>query len=519
LPELRFNGAIFDEWMMQKPSEAATHQIGKRTTLGTGLLIASKVMSRCIDLISLTVLARLLTPADFGLVAIAMSVLTIAEAVLELPVALALLALPERTKAHFDTAFTLQLARGALLALILVAAAWPLAAFYHDSRLIPLLCVLSLAPVASGLVSPLMTEYAIKLDFRPVFAMEITSKLIAMIVSVGTAYWSTSYWSLAFGTIASPLAGLVISFIFAPYFPAFALSQWSVFSGYLRWTTLTQLLTATNWQMDQLLLGRWVDRFQLGAFSMAANLSGMPGQILIGQTFRPLLVGFSLVRDDRGRLTQAYLKSVSSIVTVGLPLLVGMGVTADPLIRVILGDQWSRAAPLLTMLCLTSIPALFIGPIGPLGITLNRPSIFFRLALIEFVFKLPLMLLALMYYNIPGVLAVRLATALVVAGCSMFAVRKLIELGVVAQLFSSWRPMMSAVAMVLALRLVGASASTGYDHFQLTLWLVLICTLGAIVYVGVLLSLWFLNGRPDSIETKVVEFFSQRLGRVLKIAR
>jgi PST family polysaccharide transporter len=501
---------------MQKSSEAAPHQIGKRTTLGTGLLIASKVLSRCADLAALTVLARLLTPADFGLVAIAMSVLTIVEAVLELPVALALLALPERTKAHFDTAFTLQLARGAALASILLIVAWPLAAFYHDDRLIALLCVLGLAPVSSGLVSPRMTEYAVKLDFRPIFAMEVLSKLVALVVSVGAAWWSGSYWALALGTLASPLAGVIISFILAPYFPALTLSKWNVFSGYLRWTTLTQALTATNWQMDQLLLGRWVGRFELGSFSMAANLSSMPSQIFIGQTFRPLLVGFSLVRDDRPRLTHAYLKSVNSIVAVGLPLLVGMQITAAPLIRVILGDQWSGAAPLLQWLSLASIPSLFIGSVGPLGISLNKPSIFFKVALTEFLFKLPLMLIGLLYFGIQGVLAVRLMTAIVVAGCSMLAVRSLIELPIRTQLLSPWRPMLSVIMMALALQLVGGTFSNGQDHVQLIFWLAWTSVAGAVVYAGALFLLWFFTGRPDGIETKVIEFLSSRFGNAIR---
>jgi O-antigen/teichoic acid export membrane protein len=508
-------GSIVNEKIMQQPSEASPHQIGRRTTLGTGLLVASKVFSRCIDLAALTILARLLTPTDFGLVAIAMSVLTIVEAVLELPIAFALMAVPERTKDHFDTAFTLQLARGAVLASILIVVSWPLASFYHDNRLIPLLCVLSLAPVSNGLVSPRMTEYAIKLDFRPNFVIEILGKLVALVFSVGAAWWTGSYWSLALGTIATPLTGAVLSFVFAPHFPTLTLTKWNVFSGYLRWTTLTQMLSATNWQMDQLLLGRLVARFELGAFSMASNLSSIPGQIFVGQTFKPLLVGFSLVRDDRRRLTQAYLKSVNSIVVVGLPLLVGMWITAEPLIRVFLGDKWSEAAPSLRWLSLASIPYLFIGPIGPLGIALNRPSIFFRLALSEFVFKLPLLLIGALFYGIPGVLAVRFTIAVIMCVFSMIAVRNLIDLKIRAQLLFPWRPTLSVIVMTLGLELMRVGVAN-QDHVQLILGLVWTSTLGAVIYSGALCLLWFFCGRPDGIETKVIEFLSRRLYRVIQ---
>jgi O-antigen/teichoic acid export membrane protein len=496
---------------MQKSSEAMQHPVGNRAALGTSLLIASKVFSRCVDVATFAVLARLLVPADFGLVAIAMSVVTIFDAVLELPIPLALMALSERTKAHFNTAFTLQLMRGAVLAAVLILLAWPLAAFYHDDRLFALLCVLSLAPVSSGLISPRMTEYAVKMDFRQIFVMEVSSKLVALVVSLGSAWWSGSYWSIALGTLASPLTWVAISYIFAPYFPTLILTEWNVFAKYLRWTTLTQLVIATNSQMDQLLLGRFVSRFELGAFSMALNLSAMPNQIFIGQTSKPLLVGFSLVRDDRRRLMQAYLKSVNGIVATSLPLLVGMCITAEPLIRVFLGVQWSEAVPSLQWLSLAAIPYLFIGPVSPLGIALNRPSIFFKIASVEFSFKLPLMLIGLLFYGIPGVLAVRLTTAVITMVSSMLAVKTLIGLRIRTQLFYPWRPVLSVCVMALALQLMGGMVSTEGDHAHLILGLAWFCGKGAVIYAGTLFLLWFFSGQPDGIETKVMEFLSRAL--------
>lgn len=496
---------------MQNSSEARPHAVGSRATFGTGLLIASKVLSRCVDIVTFAVLARLLVPADFGLVAIAMSVIAILDAVLELPIPLALMALSERTKAHFDTAFTLQLARGAILSTILLLAAWPIASFYRDDRLVMLLCVLALAPVSSGLISPRMTEYAVKLDFRQTFVQEVLSKLVALTVAVGAAMWGAGYWAIALGTLATPLTWVVISYVFAPYRPTLTLVEWSVFAKYLRWTTLTQLVIATNSQMDQLLLGRFISRPELGAFSVALNLCAMPNQIFISQTAKPLLVGFSLIRDDRPRLIHAYLKSQNSIVAASLPMLVGMCITAEPLIRVFLGDQWSTAAPFLQWLSLSAIPYLFVGPLSPLVIALNRPSIFFRIAAIEFSFKLPLLLVGLWLYGIPGVLAVRLATALITMVSSMLAAKALIGLSISKQLLFPWRPVVSACVMALALLLIGGMTSVGHDHAHLVLRLFWLCVSGAIVYGCTLFLLWFCSGRPEGIEAKAMGLLNKVL--------
>src|SRR5579871_4932278 len=110
------------------------HKIRSRTAAGATILVASRLITRCIDLGTLVILGRLLSPADFGVVAIAMSVIAIVEAIMELPLGLALVALPTRTEEHYATAFTLQLVRGLLLAVILLALAWPIARIYNDPR-------------------------------------------------------------------------------------------------------------------------------------------------------------------------------------------------------------------------------------------------------------------------------------------------------------------------------------------------------------------------------------------------
>jgi PST family polysaccharide transporter len=494
--------------MIFKLGTTSLHGIGSRTTAGASILIVLRLTTRCIDLAALFILGRLLTPADFGIVAIAMSVIMIVEAVMELPVGFALVAFPVRTKVHYDTAFTLQLIKGLLLALILLSLAWPLSQIYHDHRLIGLICSLSLAPVSRGLGSPRMVERSMKFDFRPNFVMEVVGKLIALALSVGLAWWTGSYWSLAVGTIVTPLTMIAFSYFYAPYLPAITIKEWREFAGYLGWTTAGQPLTALNWQMDQLLLGRFVSRFDLGHFSMAANLAALPTQIFIVQVLNPLLVAFSLVREDANRLRAAYRKSAITIAAIGLPIMVGMSTNAEPVIRLILGGQWLEAAPILRWLCLATIPSLFAAPLTALSITLNRTIIFFRLSLIEFLFKFPLMLIGTIYYGIPGVLAARLATALIVAGYSIFAVRGLIKLSVRAQLLGPWRPILSVVIMALVIEPLEGWLAGVQGFPPLIMGLAAVAGIGTIVYTSSMFLLWRLAGRPLGFEADAVNLLS-----------
>ena len=229
-------------------SNGPEHGLAARTAAGASLLIAQRLITRFIDLGTLFVLGRLLSPGDFGLVAIAMSLILVVEAILELPLNQALVRLPTLTKAHYDTAFTVGLMRGLGLALILLAAAWPFALLYDDSRLAALVAALAIAPAVRGLSSPRLAEYAKKLDFRRDFAMELVAKSLAFGISVSFALMTGSYWSIAIGTIITPLTMVAASYVLAPYRPALSFKEWHAFAGFLGWASASQAIGALNWR-------------------------------------------------------------------------------------------------------------------------------------------------------------------------------------------------------------------------------------------------------------------------------
>jgi PST family polysaccharide transporter len=500
-----------------RSSSPQSERLRNRTTAGAATLVASRLITRGLDLATLVILGRLLSPADFGVVAIAMAVVQIVEAIMELPLSLALVALPTRTKQHYDCVFTLQLLRGLTLATILLILAWPLAQIYHDSRLIWLVCALSIAPVSRGLINQRTVEFALNFNFLPSFIIEVAGKLAALVLAVSIARLTESYWSIAIATVASPIVMLVVSYCFAPHLPALSLREWRTFSKYLRFTTASQAVAALVWQMDQLMLGRFVDRFELGRFSMASNLATLPTQILIGQTISPLAVAFSSVRDDLERLKVAYHKSAVSIAAVGLPAMVWISMNAEPVIRLILGQKWVSAAPILGWLSLSMIPPLFAGPLIPLATTVNKTNVFLRLSLTELFIKTPLMLVGLAYFGISGVIAVRLAMAVIMAGCTMFVVRELIGLRLRNQLLGPWRATLSTAIMATAILPLQGRLADAPNLVQLALNLTIVGGVGVTAYVVSMFLLWRAAGSPDGIELHVLRLFAGGARRIRKI--
>ena len=274
---------------MTEFEQSVPNPLGRRTASGGILMVAARLTTRLIDLVMMLVLTRILVAADFGLVALALSLVSVADAVLDLPLNTALLRLPEITSAHYDTAFTISILRAMVLAAIIVLAAWPFSVAYGDSRLILLACVLSLSPIARGLTSPRLAEFQKKMSFWRDFSVEITGKLVSFVVGTVVAIATHSYWAIALITVTYPLAMVAESFRLAPYRPRLTLSRVSAFWDFVGWMSLSQVISAFNWQLDRLLLGKLRPLTEVGLFSTSTDLASIPFAAIFGPVMRPLL--------------------------------------------------------------------------------------------------------------------------------------------------------------------------------------------------------------------------------------
>ncbi|UYO47706.1 lipopolysaccharide biosynthesis protein [Rhodopseudomonas palustris] len=478
--------------------------VGARAAASAGLLVASRLITRCIDLITLSLLGRLLTPADFGIVAIAMSVIFIVEAVMEIPIGVALVRVRNPTERHYDTAFTVGLLRSCALMAVVIALSWPIAELYRDERLIWLISALGTAPAVRSLGSPRITEFTRRMDYRPIVALEAMGKLTSLVVSVVVAWCTGSYWAIAVGTIATPLTIAVASHIAFRYRPRLSLAEWSAFSAFVRWSTINQLVGAMNWQIDQLMLGRMVSRQDLGRFSMASNLASLPTQVIIVQLLNPLTVAFSLIHDNPARLKDAYRASAAMIVCVGLPVLIGLGLVADPLIRLVLGEKWTVISPIVSFMALSIIPSLFVSPLSPLLMALNRTQALFPIALSELLFKMPILLVAIWLFGMEGAVGMRMLTALFVAAVSMRAAQRTIGWAAWKQVAEHWRSIVAGALMAAAIYPLTCDLEHEPQIVLMAAKLVGAVLLAAAVYAIAILALWFVAGRPAGAEAKIL---------------
>lgn len=461
--------------------------LSKKTIIGAGWLVSSRLGGRLIDFVTLLVLAKTLTPTDFGLTALAGTVIAIVDTILEVPLLQALTRLKDVEKAHLDTAFTLGLLRGLVLSLIVLLAAWPFSYFLHDSRLFALVTTLALGPVARSLYSPSMVYFTHKMSFREMFIAEFTGKVFASLISISVMLLGGGYWAIIAASISSSIVATIISYVFAPYKPALSLAKVSDFSGFIGWFGCSQIVSALSWQLDRIVLGYYISKADLGRYAIASDLATLPSQTIVGPAMQTAMAAFSKINDDPARLAGAYLKASRFTLMLAAPACIGMSLTSDLIFDVLFGEKWRGADVYLRWLSLTTIFYVYFQPVYALALATNNTKAIFKVMLIEFLSKLILIPILLFYFSTDGVVAARVVVSVIVYVVSSLVAHELSGVSVVAELKSVWKTAVACAVMICSVVFLRRYLN---ELHLISFWeLVVTAAGGATVYIGALLAL------------------------------
>lgn len=463
-----------------------------KTLRGAGWSVATRLSSRVVDLATLLILARVLSPADFGLTAIAASFISIIDMVLEIPLVQALVRLPTIDKAHLDTAFTIGVLRSAIIAVLMAAAAWPVAFVYHDARLLPIVLALSLGPIARSLYSPAVVHFYRDINFRVSFIADFSGKLIATLISLVALHAGLGYWTLVINQVTSSIMPTVLSYILAPYRPHLSLKKLSDFSSFTGWFTSSQILAAVSWQYDRVFLGYHVEKSVLGRYGVASDFSVLPTQSLIGPAMRPVMAAFATISDDQQRLQAAFLKAARLTMLIALPSGVGIALTADQIVHLVLGNQWSDAAVYLRWLSIAIMFTAYYQPVSSLALALDKPRVLLIISLIESILRIATMTIGFYLGGVLFMIYGRIISAVMHLLISAFYARILVSAGIIIQIKNIWQVGASCLAMavsVISLQIVLERIDVGFIGL-----LVAMITCGALVYGGCMHLLGFRLG-------------------------
>jgi len=461
--------------------------IALKALKGAGWLVFSRFSGRAIDFIMLPILARVLSPADFGLAALAMSLVLIIDTILEVPVTQALVRLEKVDPEHLDTGFTLGAIRSGVVALVVLIVIWPFSVLNGEPRLVPLILFIVTGSIAKGFVSPAMVHFARKLGFLQTFMMELGGKICAFLAAMILLYVGATYWAIAANYVAAAIAATLISYILAPYRPRFSLRRLNDFAAFVGWYSAAQLVSALNWQFDRLLIGMGADKASLGRYAIASDLATMPTQSLIGPALQSVMAAFSLIRNDRERLKQAFLKAARFAMLISVPACVGISLTSDLATALLLGPKWDDAAPLVSILALAVLPIPYFQTLYSVCLATDRPFLIVRVNVIDLCLRLVLLTAGFYAFSIVGVSVARALLALTMSGTYLYFASRVVGVSIGEQLRNLWKIGAAAVAMAVCVtflrrELAGLDLSALYE-------LALVAPAGALIYCTTLFAL------------------------------
>ena len=477
-----------------------------RARLGRGVawLTMARMLVNAMQAGSVLVLTHLLRPGDLGVVVIAVTMLGLLMSLSDIQLSSALIQHRDPGEAHYDTAWTLGLGRGSLVALLFALTAYPIAWFYADGRLVGLMIVLGLGAVIAGLENPRAIMLTRQLVFWQQFVLQVAGKAVSVLVSVGVAIVWQSYWALVLGSLAGAIVTLVISYAVLPYRPRFTLSRGRELLSFSIWLTLGQFVTRLNWSSDPLLIGAMLGSAVLGTYAVGSLVAMIVTREVTAPLAGLLFPAFSTMADDRPRLIAAYQAAQGFLVAVALPAGVGTAIVADSLVRITMGAQWSSAVPVIQVLA----PVFALQTLGfmaqPVAMAIGATRLLFVRDLQGFAIRVPLVLSGVVLFGLEGAVCARVVTGLTLIFLDMSVVSRTLGLTIGAQLGRVWRSVVSTAAMAAVLllldRLVGHGAGLEGDVARM----VMLGGVGALTYGGTHFLAWHLSDHPAGPEEEAL---------------
>ena len=317
---------------------------------------AGTVVTAVLQIGYTAVMARLLSPAAFGLVALAGVVLRFGTYFSQIGLEQALVQKADLADEDVRAAFTSGVLLGAVCALALALGA-PLATrVFTEPAVVPLVRAMSLGLLLSGLSATALALLRRRMAFRTLALIDTAAYVLAYAgLGIGLAWRGYGVWSLVFASLAQNVVVAVLAyaatrhslrlyFAWAHYRPLLAYGSRITFTSFLEFVTSS---------LDTLVIGRWLGAARLGVYNRASMLITLPLYLLTRSAARVLFPAFSQVQADVPRLRSVYLGSVTLVAAVVLPLGAGMAVAAPVLVRALLGPGWAEAeaVPVLRILC------------------------------------------------------------------------------------------------------------------------------------------------------------------------
>jgi PST family polysaccharide transporter len=333
---------------------------------------------------SLMILARLLDPKDFGLVAMVTVLTGVLDLFKDVGLSTATIQRATITDQQVSTMFWVNVGVGGILSLLSLIMAPVIVSFYHEPRLLWITVALSSAFLINGAGVQHGARLVRQMRFTTLAVIDISCCFAGAAVGIGMAMMGLGYWSLVGMTVIPTVIGTTCYWLAAAWIPGPPRRGGEV-RAMLRFggtVTLNSLVVYIAYNAEKVLLGRFWGTETLGIYGRAYQLVNLPTRNLNSAIGGVAISALSRLQDDPLRFKSYFLKGYSLVLTMTLPITIACALFADDLILVVLGTKWGGTAALLRLLSPTILAFALIDPFGWLLIATGRVVRSLKIALV-----------------------------------------------------------------------------------------------------------------------------------------
>ncbi len=376
----------------------------RTAVIGVSWIGALKFFSRGSSVFRTIIIARILSPSQFGVFGIATLMLSLIETLTETGINVVLVQRKENIEEYINTAWIISIARGILIFLAIFLSAGLVAAFFKSQDAYNLLVLISFAPLIRGFINPSVAKFQKELNFKKEFYYRISIVLVETLISLLLVVVTRDPISLVWGLVGGAIFEVIVSFYVVNPRPRFNFEK-NIFKDIIshsKWITSSGIFGYLFGNGDNIVVGRVLGTSSLGIYDMAYTIALLPttelAEVVAKVTF-PVYVQFA---EDKKRLRRAYMKTTVTIAAATLPLVLLFIFFPIELIRIFLGEKWIEAAGALQIMSVFAFIAAVFSPSGAIFYAVKKQKYNFFISILAFLVMIALIYPLILSFGIVG---------------------------------------------------------------------------------------------------------------------
>ena len=488
----------------KKPDEQMaenTRSLSKELLSGTAWSIGIRWTSKFLGIISLAVCARILTPEDYGLVGMAMVVVGFSNIIVQFGLETSLIRTTNPSAELYNSAWSMRIIQGSIIALIVIAATPIARHFYQDDRVPPIMIAVGLAGLMGCLENIYVVNFRKQLNFKMDFIYSVIPRFSSFLAAITCVLIFKNYWGLVVGICVAEFAKTVTSYFIIKQRARWGLSEWKGLFSFSGWYMFRGLGEFLSFEFDRFILGSLGGPRPTGVFNVAKEVASLPATEIVLPIGRALTPTLALLANQPKRLSAAIEKAITGTLIIAAPAALGFALIAEEFVLILFGSQWLEAIPVLAVLSMSAIVSGFRDTTANVFVIVGHIR---TTAILSWVQALLILSLFYPFYQMGGLLGVAwllVMTNFIISVIYAIYLKRLKLVNSNSLWIGMSRPILSAISMYFLVDFIA-------PYFAVLPVIVVMLSkvlLGAIIYSATLYALWVVMGKRDSSERVLLE--------------